>query len=78
MGTPIERGVPKPQPKRKVEEIVPELAQIEVGESIFIPNETNQVYPPVSSTAVMIYGLRAKKRFDAEYTDDGLRVWRTE
>jgi hypothetical protein len=78
MAIPMQRAVPRMPVKREAEEIVPELAQMKVGESIFIPNAPGEAYPPVSSTQVAFYGLRTDKLFDAEYTDDGLQVWREE
>jgi len=72
----IERHRPLPPARKGAEEIVPELAQMEVGDSIFIPNEAGSGNPPVSAISVGLYGIRTQKAFDARYEDDGLRVWR--
>ena len=76
MAIVIERHRPLPPARKGAEEIVPELAQMEVGDSIFIPNEPGSGNPPVSATWVGIYGMRARKVFQMTYEDDGLRVWR--
>jgi len=77
MAISIEKGRPLPPARRSAEEIVPELAQMKVGDSIFIPNEAGSGNPPVSGLHVMIYGVRADRQFETRYEDDGLRVWRT-
>ena len=63
--------------KPGAEEIVPELVHMETGDSIHVPNVNNSGFPPVSSVAVYLYGLKNHKEFMAEYDDWGLRIWRT-
>jgi len=63
--------------KPSAEEIVPELVHMETGDSIHVPNADNSKFPPVSSVAVYLYGLKNNKEFMAEYDDWGLRIWRT-
>lgn len=78
MTIPIEKGVPRPTNHRLgAEEMAPELARMEAGDSIFIPNKPGSGFPPVSAVSVARYGLHCNKQFDSEYEDDGLRVWRT-
>jgi hypothetical protein len=77
MAISIEKGRPAPRRRAGAEEIVPELAQMEVGDSIFIPNQTASGNPAVSALGVGIYGVRVDRQFETRYEDDGLRVWRT-
>lgn len=72
----IEKGVPLPVKKPSAEEIVPELTQMGVLESLFIPNAPGSGYPPVSGVGVAIYAFRSGKHFTSQYEDEGLRVWR--
>lgn len=76
MAIPIEKNVPLPPPRKKAEEIVPELARMEIGDSIFIPNAPHCAYPPIGAMGVSLYGMRTQKVFQHQYDDDGLRVWR--
>ena len=73
---PTEKGVPLPAKKRGAEELAPELAQMEVLDSIFIPNLRGSGYPPVSGVGVAMYAFRSGKHFTSQYEDEGLRVWR--
>jgi len=77
MTIPIEKNVPRPAKRQSAEEMVPELAQMEPGDSIFIPNKPGTGFPPVSSVGVGRYAFESGKSFDAKYEDEGLRVWRT-
>jgi hypothetical protein len=84
MTIPIEKGVPLPVRRPAVEEIVPELAVMDAGDSIFIPDDPTGKTPPILATSVVLYGMRVRKVFETEYQegskfqDGGLRVWRIE
>jgi hypothetical protein len=77
MTIPIERGIPLPPKRPKAEEIVPELAWMKLGDSIYIPNQPGRRDPPVLGMDVCLYGLENDKEFTTEYDEEGLRVWRT-
>ncbi len=73
---PTEKNVPPPPPPKGAEEIVPELAQMGISDSLFIPNAPGSGNPPVSAVKVSLYGVRTGKVFRQQYEDFGLRVWR--
>lgn len=75
----IEKNVPLPNIRPGAEKVVPELAQMEILDSIYIPNAPpNCVFPPISNVDIGLYGLRADKHFYCKYDDNGMRVWRLE
>jgi hypothetical protein len=74
----IEKNVPLPDVKPRAEKVVPELMQMEILDSIYIPNAPNSIFPPISSIDVGLYGLQREKHFYCKYDDEGMRVWRVE
>ena len=74
----IEKNVPLPNIRPGAEKVVPELAQMEILDSIYIPNAPHGVFPLVSNIDIGLYGLRTEKHFYCKYDDNGMRVWRVE
>jgi hypothetical protein len=74
----IEKNVPLPEVRPQAEAVVPELARMEILDSIHIDNAPDSISPPISSIEVGLYGLRTEKHFYCQYDDWGMRVWRVE
>lgn len=74
----IEKNVPLPGVQPQAERVVPELAQMEILDSIYIDNAEKSVFPPISGIDIGLYGLRTNKHFYCKYDDMGMRVWRVE
>lgn len=87
MAIPIEKNVPypgRPGPQRELSvsftpsaaDVVPELARMQPGDSIYIPNTKNAAFPPVGAVRVHAYGTQTGRKFACQYDDEGMRVWR--
>ncbi|MBB4039134.1 hypothetical protein GGR34_000769 [Microvirga flocculans] len=67
----IEKGIPIPNAHR--ERRYP-WGDMEVGDSIFIPNTTSERIAPTAHD----YGRRHKRKFSVRKVEGGVRVWRVE
>ncbi len=74
----IEKNVPLPGVRPQADKVVPELAQMEILDSIYIPNAPNSLFPSISNIEIGLYGLHTDKFFFCKYDKRGMRVWRVE
>lgn len=80
---PIEKGIRRPptdtvefDPYWGIAVAIPELAEMEVGDSIYIPNAPGRSYPPVGAVRIHAYGNEVLRKYMCRYDDKGMRVWR--
>lgn len=71
----IEKNVPVPAPAPVQRRQYP-YADMEVGDSVFIPYE-GSTQNSTEAAYARVYGSRHSKRFTVRKVEGGLRVWRT-
>lgn len=61
---------------QKVLDVIPEIATLEVGESVLVQCEEETGIPKMLAVGVALYGVRSKKRFAQQYMGHDLKVER--
>ncbi len=72
----IEKNIPIPGPGGRNPRPEYPFAEMEVGDSFFVPKETNRDINQISARA-SAFGSATNKKFKCSTVDGGIRVWRS-